>query len=238
MKRLANITLLLISVLTISGCSQEAPKLPKYDSQEHYVQTQATVVVKLDEISYINLARLHKVSITPVNARPVNDANLSADPNIREQQESRLDLRGLFSGKPSPVEPQVLNEYKISRGSRSFVPYTYADSIYTIAPGVYYISFIEYQNEAAMYHTMTPGIDKQGMVTYGAFDIKPGAVLYLGDISCTWKGRNQIQKLNVTHNLVEVKQNLISAGYKKLAEKIDTAKFYPSGTNISTFNME
>lgn len=133
------------------------------------------------------------------------------------------------------MEPQILNEYRIVRGSRSFIPYTYADSIYTIAPGVYYISFIEYQNESTMYHTITPGIDKQGMVTYGAFDIKPGAVLYLGDISCTWKGRNQVQKLNVTHNLVEVKQNLISAGYQKLAEKIDTAKFYSSGTNIAAF---
>lgn len=239
MKKLANTTLLM-SVLAISGCSQEAPKLPKYDRQAHYIQTQATIVVKLDEISYIQLARLHKVSITPViSARPVNnDANLSADPNIREQQEARFDLRSFVGGTPSPVEPEVSNEYRIVRNSRSFIPYTYADSIYTIAPDVYYISFVEYQNESTMYHTTIPGLDNQGVLTYGAFDIKPGAVLYLGDINCTWKGRNQIQKLNVTDKLADVKQNLITAGYPKLAEKIETAKFYPSGTNIAVFNAE
>lgn len=236
MKKLANTTLF-ISVLAVSGCSQEAPKLPKYDRQAHYIQTQATIVVKLDEISYIELTRLHKVSNTPVSVRPVNnDANLSADPNIREQQESRFDLRSFMGGSPSPVEPAVANAYRIVRNSRSFIPYSYADSIYTIAPDVYYISFIEYQNEATMYHTVAPGIDKQGMVTYGAFDIKPGAVLYLGDINCTWKTRNQIQKINVTDKLADVKQNLITAGYQHLAEKIKTAKFYPAGTNIATFN--
>jgi hypothetical protein len=236
MKRLANITFIL-SVLAISGCSQDAPKLPRYDRQAHYVQTQATIVLKLDELSYIQLERLHKVSMTPVIARQVNDANLSADPNVREQQEPRFDLRSFVGGSPSPVEPQIYNEYRILRNSRSPIPYTYADSIYTIAPGVYYISFVEYQNESTMYHTIAHGLNK-GVITYGAFDIKPGAVLYLGDISCTWKGRNQIQKLNVTHNLVDVKNNLVSAGYQKLAEKIDIAKFYPASTSASEFNAE
>lgn len=234
MKRFANTTLFLASVLAITGCSQDAPKLPKYDRQAHYVQTQATIVVKLEDLSYIELSRLHKVSLTPVTVRPAsNDANLSADPNIREQQEARLDLRSLIGGSPSPVEPQISNDYRIVRNSRSFIPYTYADSIYTIAPGIYYISFIEYQNESTMYHTVNPGLDKKGIVTYGAFEIKPGAVLYLGDISCSWKGRNQIKKLDVTYNLAEVKKNLIAAGYPTLAEKIEIAKFYPSATNLT-----
>ncbi len=234
MKRLAHRTLL-VSVLALGGCSQEVPKLPKYDKQAHYVQTQATIVVKLNEVSYIELSRLNRVSLTPATARPVNNADLSADPNVREQQEPRFDLRGFVSGTPSLTEPQISNDYRIVRNSRSFVPYTYSDSIYTIAAGVYYISFIEYHNESTMYHTVTPGFNKQGVLTYGAFDIKPGSILYLGDISCTWKGRNLIQNLNVTHNLPEVKRNLVSAGYQNVAENIEIAKFYPNGTNISEF---
>lgn len=226
MKRLAKNTLFL-SVLAISGCSQEAPKLQKYDRQAHYTQTQATIVVKLEDLSYVNISRVHKVAVTPTNL---------ADPNIREQQEARLDLRGLFGASPSPVEPVVSNEYKVLRNSRCFVPYTYAESIYTIAPGQYYISFVEYQNQSNMYHTINPGLNSNGSVAYGAFDIKPGAVLYLGDISCTWKSRNQIKKLSVVDNLTEVKLNLLAAGYKDLSEKIETAKFYPSGTNSAEIN--
>lgn len=183
---------LIIAITTslILAGGANASKLQKYDPQAMYAPDQAIVVVKLNNLSYININRLHKASSS------------------------------------------IANEFCIMQSMRSFIPYSYSQSIYIIRPGIYYISFLQQQVASNLYHTIEPGIGIDGKIAYGAYDIKPGEVLYLGDYDCKWRTSSRISKLLVTDNLSEVKQDLYRAGYEELAAKITTARLYESGSNV------
>lgn len=180
-----------ISCTILLSSAVFAAKLQKYDAQTMYAENQAIVVIKLNNLSYININRLQKASSS------------------------------------------ISNEFSIMRPMRYFMPYSYSHSIYTIRPGTYYISFLQHQDKNNLYHTIEPGVDADGKIAYGAYDIKPGEVLYLGDYDCSWRTSSRISKLLVTDNLPEVKQDLYRAGYEDLAEKITTARLYPAGCNVA-----
>lgn len=123
-------------------------------------------------------------------------------------------------------------QYRILKPQRMFV-YNYAQSMYSIEPGIYYISFIAIDSSQGVYYSEAPGIDAQGKVAYGAFEIKAGEVLYLGDFECQWKSTNTIKKLSLFNKLNEVKRDLDLVGHQDLAAKITTAKYYPKGATLS-----
>ena len=177
-------------VLLLFGSAVNAAKLQKYDPQVMYAPDQAIVIIKLQNLSYVILSRLHK------------------------------------------ADSSVMNELTIMRPMRSFVPYSYAHSIYTIRPGIYYISFLKYQTDRKLYYTIDDGVAKDGTIAYGAYNIMPGTVLYLGDLECEWRTNSRVSKLLQKDNLSEVKQDLYKDGYEELAQKITLAQFYSHGSNI------
>lgn len=127
----------------------------------------------------------------------------------------------------------ITNELTIMRPMRSFLPYSYSHSVYTIRPGIYYISFLEYQTDRKLFHTIDEGLDGAGNVSYGAYNIQPGEILYLGDIECEWRTNSRVSKLQLKNNLEEVKKDLYQGGYEEIAEKITIAQFYPRGSNLN-----
>lgn len=128
-----------------------------------------------------------------------------------------------------PVTPPV--QYRILKPQRLFIA-SYAKSMYAITPGTYYISFIAIDSDKGVYYSEAPGLDAQGTVAYGAFTVRPGEVIYLGDLECQWRSTNKVKKLSLLHKLAEVKKDLDLAGHPDLAAKIVDAKFFPRGANI------
>lgn len=110
--------------------------------------------------------------------------------------------------------------------------YNYVQSLFTIEPGTYYISFLAIDSDKGVYYSDAPGLDPKGRVEYGAFTVQPGEVLYLGDVDCQWKSTNKVKKLTLQDQISEVKKDLDSAGHPDLAAKIVNAKFIPRGANL------
>ncbi len=119
------------------------------------------------------------------------------------------------------------DEYSIKHPPRSPIPYKYTQSIYTIEPGTYYISYAFYSNynnpNARLRYTKNDGLDCQQQPIYGKFTIEPDQVLYLGDIKVNWISKNPHNMFCKIDNLAEVKRDLRKAGYKELSEKVSFA---------------
>lgn len=128
--------------------------------------------------------------------------------------------------------PATVSEYRIHKQNRFFSPHSYSKAIYTIEPGTYYIAFAYYDHNSDVYFTHLPGITRDGVVQYGAFEIKPGDVLYLGDVGFDWVNIDKPNMVNLKNNFVTVQKDLIEHGHRELAVKIKMAKFYPAGTRL------
>lgn len=125
------------------------------------------------------------------------------------------------------VDGELDDEFSIKQPPRSPIPYKYTQSIYTIEPGTYYISYAFYSNynnpNARLRYTKNDGLDCQQQPVYGKFTIEPDQVLYLGDIQVNWIAKDPHNMFCKIDNLATVKRDLRKAGYKELSEKIQFA---------------
>ena len=166
------------------------------------------------------------------------------DPNMRIAQDRAVlvvkvgNFDYLDITKVDSADPKSRSvKYRILKPSKMFLD-TYAKQIYDIEAGTYYISFVAIDSANGTYYSEAPGLDTHGSIAYGAFNIKPGEVLYLGDFDCRWQSSNKIKKLSLINNMTEVKRDLESAGHSELAAKVVMAKFYARGTNINNIQQQ
>lgn len=132
--------------------------------------------------------------------------------------------------KVTPTTATV-TEYRIHKPTIFFSVFNYSKATYHLEPGIYYISFAFYEQKSNVHFTRLPGI-KNGVIQYGAFEVKAGDVLYFGDIDFDWINMDKPKMITITNNFNEVKKDLINSGNRDLAVKITQAKFYPSGSKI------
>jgi len=176
-------------------------------------------------------------------------SDISADPN--KTNYPSIKLSELFKRKPATrstnndyvaSQPALnaehddkyidqQNSYRVLKANR-LLNYGYANSVYTVEPGTYYISYAYSDEGNVERHTQAPGLTETGTVEYGAFEVKAGDVVYLGDIEAEWLSKDPSKMFHISGNLNLVKQELIAANHSALAEKLQTATFLPSGTPI------
>lgn len=285
MFKLFRSTLLALMLLSLSACSNNTTKMPKYDANSQVPADKAIVVIGTNNVTYFDIKRYGKTndvskSITAERSKPQtkpkpekqakqqqrDEDYESADPTKLNYTKSSFNLRRLWDpNSPKTLDGHMDNEnnqdndvyeadvssqsettklivdnknssieYRIHKPNRTFNIYNYTKSIYTIEPGIYYISFAFYEHNSAVSFTRLPGITPAGMVQYGAFNIKPGDVLYLGDIDFDWVDMDKPNMVKVIDNFNDVQKDLISEGYRDLAIKIKPAQFYKNGTKIIT----
>jgi hypothetical protein len=133
----------------------------------------------------------------------------------------------------APAQPLVA-EYRIHKPSYLFNVFNYTKATYTIEPGIYYISFAFYEHNHNVNFTRKPGISKTGVVQYGAFEVKAGEVLYLGDVDFDWVNIDKPKMIHIVNNFNDVTKDLIASDHRDLAVKIEPAQFYPHGALISS----
>lgn len=226
----------IFSSLFLSGCGHNVAKLQRYDPYAQYAPGQAVVIVKINNMNYLDLSRVDRITPSQQMQDPIDIAEKTdnLDPTQMQSGYRKLDLRNAFkTAHGHKLKPIIANEYRILKAKRWVLPYTYAESMYTIEPGVYYISYISAERDGQFFYTGKPGITAQKTITYGAFDVKPGDVLYLGDIECEWRHTHQIKKINIQNNIIQVKKDLQSAGLEQLAQLVQTAQFYKTGSKLS-----
>lgn len=110
---------------------------------------------------------------------------------------------------------------------------SYRQTVFITEPGIYFISSAAYTVGNTRYITALDGITPEGRIIYGAFEVKPGDVVYIGDLKFNWykKGSKFIE---VNSQFPTVIRDLeASSKYRDLAPKLKPAKFYPSGSMIS-----
>lgn len=231
--------LCLFSVLLLNGCGNQVAKLQKYTIDDE--DAQCLLVVKINNFDYLDLKRLRGTDGQNSSKEQVIEKKSIATASIsdEEKQTDRYDLKQLFNKNKANKKTALAfpkSEYRILRPNAFFLPFSYAHTIYHIQPGTYYISYVAIESQAGVYYSEAPGLNNAGTIAYGAFTIKPGEVLYLGDLECQWHSSNKIKKFQVVDKLTTVKKDLYSAGLTELSEKITNAKFYTSGTNINAIN--
>lgn len=170
---------------------------------------------------------------------PKYDKSLKNDPQqativLRIDNFDYLDLKRVNKGTAEDIKTLALanDEYRVLKPSRLIIPYGYAQTLYTIAPGTYYIASLVNNAEAGVYYSAAPGLDANNVVNYAAFTVKPGDVVYIGDIECQWQSTNKVKKLVMHDKLAEVKKDLTIAGFADLATKMSKAEVYARGSVI------
>lgn len=134
--------------------------------------------------------------------------------------------------KYDPANPQMAKQYRVLKPNRVLV-YNYSQSVYALEPGIYYISFLAIDSDKGVYYSDAPGINAEGKIAYGAFEVKAGDVLYLGDLECQWQSTNKVRKIRVKDELNSVKKDLAFAGHNDLAAKIVKGKLLLNGSKLS-----
>lgn len=139
--------------------------------------------------------------------------------------------------KYDPANPQIAKQYRVLKPNRVLV-YNYAQSVYALEPGIYYISFLAIDSDKGVYYSDAPGINADGKIAYGAFEVKAGDVFYLGDIECQWQSTNKVKKIRVKDELSMVKKDLAFAGHNDLAAKIVKGKLMLNGARLNQGTLE
>jgi hypothetical protein len=193
--------------VVLCGCQSQSSKLVKYDPA--LGKPSALIIAKIDNADYINLKRLD-----PKHVR--TDSTIPAGCTVAP-------------GSAGAVEGDVDVEYTIVHPIIWPVPHKYTDSIYSIEPGTYYISYAYLDNptddNAPIRSTRCDGLDSDNKPVYGAFTVREGEVLYLGDIKVNWLNRNPSQMFCMIDNSMCVKRDLTRAGYAELAQKVALASW-------------
>ncbi len=212
------------------SCASQVAKLPKYDHFQRNPQF-ATVVVRLNNFDYLDLKRITKNDDeTSLQTHSAEKQNME---QLKAAQVKGYDLRKLITPKQLDL---TTNEFRIMKPARSPIPYSYSQSLYTIKPGIYYISYMAILSDQGVYYTEAAGLSPRGEIAYGAFEIKAGEVLYIGDLDAQWKSSNLVKKISVLDQLTQVKKDLTAAGHADLAAKITKAQFYAKGEMLPAYD--
>jgi hypothetical protein len=200
-KHIANYLKLFVCIIfciSVSGCTPESGRAPKYQSISFDPKTKAVVIVGTKNITFMDLVR--------------------------------------YTGN----DAEDIEKYRVVKSNHALNLFGYTNSIYTVEAGMYYIDYAFYDHENSTYYTKAPGITADGEVSYGAFEVKPGEVVYLGDIEFNWLKQNSSNTNNivsVTGDLKEVKQEIKASEHRSLAAKLAKGKFLPKGSKIVATNL-
>lgn len=219
----------------LTGCGYKVAKLQKYEPGVD-LTPQALLVVKINALDYLDIKRVEDTKENPV-ANNTAQTTTTTTASTEEKPTESKDLRKLFDHKQaanadSNALALAVTEYRISKPNSFFRPFSYSHEIYSIEPGTYYISLVGNDFEQGIYYSEAPGINKDGVIAYGAFQVKAGEVVYLGDIECQWHSTNKVKKIQVLDKLAAVKKDLQDAGMHQLAARIVPTRFYSQGINI------
>lgn len=129
-------------------------------------------------------------------------------------------------------DPNKREAYSIN--ANAWFPENYSDKVAMISPGLYYIDYITWVTISYPYttthYTAVPGISKKGIIVYGAFEVKPGDVAYVGNLILKKNGVDfNLEKIN---ELEQVKKDLIKNKQNDLSAKIKEIKFYNRGSIV------
>ncbi len=206
------ILIFLVSSVLI-GCNSQIAKLPPYTIDNTLVNP-TLLVVKINDFDYLDIKRIE-------------------DSAKGESVSNKLELANVKLNESDRALHLPKQEYRILKSNYMFKPFSYANAMYLIEPGKYYISFIAIDIGKGPYYSEAPGINKQHVVQYGAFEIKPGEVLYLGDLECQWMCSNKVKKLYAKNNINLVQEDLHSAGMPEFANRIRQIDLLPKGTVLN-----
>jgi len=99
-----------------------------------------------------------------------------------------------------------------------------------LEPGLYIIDNIEWKWGNTTYYTGEDLLFSTCPVAFGAFEVLPGSVVYLGDFVVTNTDQNVIS-MERTDRFFDAKADL-SKRYSKLADALTPATFYPGGSCV------
>lgn len=113
-----------------------------------------------------------------------------------------------------------------------FFDKSYDKCFYSLEPGIYYISSASHSDASFTYNTTLAGITPEGRIVYGAFEVKAGEVLYIGNINFNWNSKGSL--VTVSGSLNKAKKELMDSNskYKNLASKMKYGSFYPAGSLV------
>lgn len=145
-------------------------------------------------------------------------------------QDVRLDykLRMLTSG-------EVITDSKIATHYNK----DYSTAIKMLDPGIYYIDYLALLPEGNVTSWYPKGIkslqNDQYLILIGAFEVKAGQVVYLGNLNLGTKGA---LPLKIRNEIDQAKADLSKAGHQDLADKLTLQPTYTSGSLIIRHNQK
>jgi len=98
-----------------------------------------------------------------------------------------------------------------------------------IEPGIYIIENLSWYERNKIYSSKEPGISNDGKITYGAFEVKPNEVVYIGDFEVNNVGLIFMKIDMKRHHKFEKAKKQMSKKYPGFAEKLTTTKFLEQG---------
>jgi hypothetical protein len=104
----------------------------------------------------------------------------------------------------------------------------YDSRLAMINPGVYYIDYLSWNDGPTNYYSSSPGISKKGMIVYGAFEVKPGDVGYVGKLYI----KDRTVYLEKISEIEKVKNDLIKSKQTDLVKKVKEIEFYGRGSMV------
>jgi hypothetical protein len=118
--------------------------------------------------------------------------------------------------------------YRVKPGIFSFGE---ADrEVLRLEPGLYIIDNIEWKWGNTRYYTGEDSLFSTCPVAFGAFEVLPGSVVYVGDFVVTNTDQNVIS-IERTDRFFDAKADL-GQRYPKLADALSETTFYPGGACI------
>lgn len=128
-----------------------------------------------------------------------------------------LNKQGIFNGSMIVRELNSSIKYKINGTS-------YDESASMLKPGIYQIDSVEWNDGTFVYHFDIKDNQLHPVdFTFGAFELKPGECLYLGDITIDKYTRNDKEILSVENHSEQVSKSLETESLQAFKPKI---KFY------------
>jgi hypothetical protein len=131
-------------------------------------------------------------------------------------------------------QEQRLNFSIINVGSHQnySVGYSTVDMLF-VQPGIYYIDHVRLvthksNNVSTIRELPQGGIDSNGIIKYGAFEVVAGQVYIIGDMIYSEKSEDFVQKINRT----SFEPHLQDKEYQILLNSMKPGKFYKAGSII------
>lgn len=115
--------------------------------------------------------------------------------------------------------------------------YNYAENMLMLDPGIYYFDYIRLLSTGSLlYWCPSPGMravtaeedEDRFVVQYGAFEVKPGKVIYLGHLNM--KAGLKDLPFKVIDEIDQARMDLNKKGHTVLAQKLEPAEFYQRGS--------